>query len=303
MVQAIVGTRVVSAVWRVATRGRLRVLAYHGIGDADRFEQQLRHLARHYTPVGAAQVRGWLHGHEALPPGAVWVTFDDGVEDVVRLGMPLLQRHGVPATLFVCPGLIDTERLHWWQAVERASDLGLLDAPKAEVLRRMKSATDDDRRRALAEIEVNLAATTAGVKGPQLTGGDLRAWLAAGNDLGNHSFDHPRLDRCAPSEQEQQVRRAHEWLEKFLGDTPRLFAWPDGDPASAALQTLRDLEYEAVLVCDHRLVRAKADAMALSRLRIDADSPLERFRSVVSGAHPAVFAAQRSFRARLRGSG
>ena len=301
MVQALVGTRVVGAVWRVASRRRLRVLAYHGIGDADRFEQQLRHLVRHYTPVGSTQVLRWLHEHEALPPRAVWVTFDDGVEDVVRLGLPLLQRNGVPATLFVCPGLIDTEGLHWWQAVERAARLGLLDAPEAEVLRRMKAATDEDRRVELAEIELRLAATAAGVSGAQLTSDDLRAWLAAGNDLGNHSFDHPRLDRCVPADQEQQVRRAHEWLEQFLDDPPRLFAWPDGDPADAALRTLRTLEYEAVLVCDHRLVSGDADAMALSRLRIDADASVDRFRSVVSGAHPAFFAAQQKVRARLRG--
>lgn len=292
VVQAVLASRPVGAAWRACTRGSLRVLAYHSVGDVDRFEAQLQHLTRHYSPVGSAQVLRWLHDGAPLPPMAVWVTFDDGVEDVVRLGLPLLQRYRVPATLFVCPGLIDTDRLHWWEAVERAGSQGLLPST-ADELRALKALDDTDRRRAVAAIEDRLRATPAGATGAQLTTADLRAWLAAGNDLGNHSLDHPRLDRCSPGEQEQQVRRAHDWLTGFLGAPPVLFAWPNGDAAEPALAVLRSLGYRAVLVCDHRLTRRGADPMALSRVRIDADDSVPRLRSVVSGAHPGVFALTR----------
>jgi peptidoglycan/xylan/chitin deacetylase (PgdA/CDA1 family) len=222
----------------------------------------------------------------------VWVTFDDGVEDVVRVGLPLLQRYRVPATLFVCPGLVGTDQLQWWEAVERAGSLGLLASSTAEQLRELKAAEDPARRLAIAAIEERLRTTPAGATGRQLSTADLRAWLAAGNDLGNHSFDHPRLDRCTPAEQEQQVRQAHDWLTELLGAPPVLFAWPNGDAAEPALTLLRSLDYRAVLVCDHRLARRSADPMALSRVRIDADDELPRLRAVASGAHPALFAAQ-----------
>lgn len=287
-----VAARPVSAAWRACTRGRLRVLTYHSVGEAGRFEAQLRHLTRHYSPVGSVQVVRWLHDGEPLPPRPVWVTFDDGVEDVVRLGLPLLQRHRVPATLFVCPGLIDTDRLQWWEAVQRAGSLGLLPSTAAE-LRTLKALDDPARRVAVAAIEDRLRATPEGAAGVQLTTADLRAWLAAGNDLGNHSFDHPRLDRCSPAEQEQQIRQAHDWLGEFLGQAPVLFAWPNGDAAEPALALLRSLGYRAVLVCDHRLARPGADPMALSRVRIDADDTVPRLRAVASGAHPAFFAITR----------
>jgi peptidoglycan/xylan/chitin deacetylase (PgdA/CDA1 family) len=216
---------------------------------------------------------------------------------VVQLGLPLLRTYAVPATLFICPGLIDTDQLHWWQAVERAGAAGLLEASTGEVLRTMKAATDPERRRAVAEIEASLAGV-GGAIGQQLTSDQLREWLAAGNDLGNHSYDHPRLDRCSAEEQVRQVQAAHEWLTTFLGASPQLFAWPNGDAAEAALRELHELEYRAVLVCYHRL--SVRTPMALSRLRIDADDSVARLRSVVSGAHPAVFGLQRRVQSLLR---
>ena len=296
--QALVSTRVVSGAWRSATRNQLRVVAYHEIGDARAFERQLQHLSAHYTPVSSTQVLRWLHESAPLPPHPVWVTFDDGVEDVVRVGLPLLQQYSVPATLFVCPALIDTDRLHWWQAVERAGSAGLLATSTGDVSRTMKAATDPDRRSAVAELELRLADTSSGAAGQQLTTENLRAWLAAGNDLGNHSFDHPRLDRCSADEQTMQVQATHDWLTGFLGRPPDVFAWPNGDPADAALERLRALDYRAVLLCDHRLSRRTP--MALSRVRIDADDSVARLRSVVSGAHPAVFGVQQRVRSLLR---
>jgi peptidoglycan/xylan/chitin deacetylase (PgdA/CDA1 family) len=211
--------------------------------------------------------------------------------------MPLLRQYAIPATLFICPGLVDTDRLHWWQAVERAGSAGLLDTSTGDVLRTLKASTDLDRRRAVAEIETSLAGTVGGAGGQQLTSEQLREWLAAGNDLGNHSYDHPRLDRCSADEQVMQIQAAHDWLTAFVGSPPQLFAWPNGDPADASLGLLRALRYRAVLVCDHRL--SQRTPMAVSRVRIDADDSVARLRSVLSGAHPTVFGMQRRVRSLL----
>jgi peptidoglycan/xylan/chitin deacetylase (PgdA/CDA1 family) len=139
--------------------------------------------------------------------------------------------------------------------------------------------------------------------GQQWSTEDVADWLAAGNEVGNHSWDHPCLDRCDDDEQRRQVRLAHERLTELVGSPVDVFAWPNGDPSPAAMEELRSLGYRLVADCDHRLVARNADPMAISRLRLDTSVDLTRTRAIVSGAHSAVFHLQQRVRGKAQSSG
>jgi peptidoglycan/xylan/chitin deacetylase (PgdA/CDA1 family) len=47
------------------------------------------------------------------------VTFDDGYADNLFAARPLLEQHGVPATVFVASGLLRSGRRFWWDELER----------------------------------------------------------------------------------------------------------------------------------------------------------------------------------------
>lgn len=95
------------------------VLGYHSLGPIDRRHDPI-HLA--VTPVRFRDQVGRLlsRGYEFVPlsefarrlrdsgppAGLCALTFDDGTEDNATLLPPLLESLGVPATLFVCPGLL-----------------------------------------------------------------------------------------------------------------------------------------------------------------------------------------------------
>ncbi len=103
------------------------VLMYHAISDAspdpwalhvapDRFADHLEVLCRRFAPTTLARIQSPSRGRRP----AVAVTFDDGYANNLHQAAPLLERAGVPATVFVASGFVGREDESWWDALERA---------------------------------------------------------------------------------------------------------------------------------------------------------------------------------------
>ena len=107
-----------ASIW--LSRRRLRVIAYHGVGDGEAFRRQLKFFLARFNVVTGAGVLAAQESGKPLPERALWLTFDDGRQSVVETGLPELERVGLPATMFVCPGLIPDEAPYWWSVVESA---------------------------------------------------------------------------------------------------------------------------------------------------------------------------------------
>ncbi len=288
----------VTALARRLSRGRLRILAYHGVPDPDRFAEQMEYLAGNYAPVGEGDVVAALAGVSELPDGAAWVTFDDGDPSVVANGLPTLVRLGIPATMFVCPGLIESGEPFWWRVTDHAPERALaacraagVTVTGADPTAALKLVDDERRRQVVAELlgELDGLEGSAPPDWRQLDDGELDRWLGAGMALGNHSWDHPCLDRCSPAEQVDQVRRADEWLTVCLGAPPRSFAYPNGNFSEVVDGELRALSYDVGLLYDNRLTDLDSlPSLQLSRLMLEADQPAARLVGVLSGAQPAI---------------
>jgi peptidoglycan/xylan/chitin deacetylase (PgdA/CDA1 family) len=107
--------------------------------------------------------------------------------------------------------------------------------------------------------------------------------------IGNHSLTHACLSRCSDEKIEREISAAHGVITEALGREPRSFAFPDGDHDGRAKQVLTRLGYEVAFLFDHRLSPVPPpDPMAVSRVRVNSRSSLDRLRIILSGLHPAV---------------
>lgn len=95
------------------------ILLYHSIDDAfsaayrrwavtpARFDAQLRWLkSAGYTAVTISSLVAAYRGDTDMPERPVAITFDDGLRDFVTGAMPILDRHALPATLYVATDYI-----------------------------------------------------------------------------------------------------------------------------------------------------------------------------------------------------
>jgi peptidoglycan/xylan/chitin deacetylase (PgdA/CDA1 family) len=296
----LLGSPPVSATWRRLRNG-LRVLAYHGVPDPPAFERHLEHLSSCYRPVGAEEVIDAVWAGTALGPRAVWVTFDDGEPDVLDHGLDALRRHGVPATLFVCPGVVGTDEPLWWHTVDRAVAAGAAAAVGVDVAERARltQRPDDERREIVSRLDAELHRREIDNRSRQLSWDDLDRWVDAGNTVGNHTWDHPCLDQCATHVQRTQIEDADRALARYL-ERARTFAYPNGNWSADAEATLERLGYDVGVLFDHCLAAPATHPLRMSRLRVDSGVPIWRLRAIASGAHSAAFSLVTRIRDRAR---
>ena len=98
-----------------------RILTYHGVCAAPPDEWSVtpaqlrahaRWLAESCRPMPLYDIVRWQRGELELPNGAVAVTFDDGLRDVLTAAQPILAEYGIPATAFIAPGLLTGQAPH-----------------------------------------------------------------------------------------------------------------------------------------------------------------------------------------------
>ncbi len=213
------------------TRARLRqlrgvrfVLAYHNVvathlppvgGDQSlhlplhRFREQLDVLAALGIPVVAVDAP---LAPDATPTAAI--TFDDAYAGVCEHAIPELQRRGIPATIFVTPGLLGA-RAPWWDCLA-SPELGAVPASmRAQALWESRG-----------EGEAILAhARTSGwplhtplpvhriASEEELTAAMATAPLLS---LGVHTWSHPNLAALDKETIASELSRTASWLrERF----------------------------------------------------------------------------------------
>jgi peptidoglycan/xylan/chitin deacetylase (PgdA/CDA1 family) len=122
------------------------ILLYHRVGggssleidlDPDLFDAQMAALAASNRAISLGAALAQLDASE--PPArdaasSVVVTFDDGTADFADIALPILVRHGVPATLYAATSFIEDgvdfphgARPVSWSALRDACATGLVD--------------------------------------------------------------------------------------------------------------------------------------------------------------------------------
>ena len=212
------------------------VLCYHGVlepGAAreqvpfhalhvgrDELEAHCALIAHHCHPVSLAAAAAIWAGDAEAPPRPVLVTFDDGYEALLRLALPVLQRHGVPATVFACTGPIATGAAFWFDALARSQGEAAVESAK--------SLPFADWLALVRSVE---APTAAGDPLAPLSAAELAALARSPLvTVGAHTASHPILARAGADEQRAEIEGSLDAIADWTGRRPTAFAYPNGRP-------------------------------------------------------------------------
>lgn len=115
----------------------IAILAYHKVSSApgiysispELFERQMRYLAENdYKPVSLRHLAEALSGKASLPDKSIIITFDDGYEDNFLTALPIMEKYGMRAAVFIAvdkvsqPGYMSWDQITALQA--KGVDIG-----------------------------------------------------------------------------------------------------------------------------------------------------------------------------------
>jgi len=285
-----------------ALRGRpLTVLCYHTLGPdaggvagwtlrrcAD-FRADLAYLARHYAVVSLDQGLGPDPGQGK--PRAV-ITFDDGDRGLAEHLPAILDESGLPVTVYVATGQIETGRPFWFDRVVNAlqgagpvavPELGAWRLPGGggaahwavlrQVLAALKAAPPEDRER-LAEAAAQCGVPAGPGLGPMSVAALKGLAARPGVTIAAHSHGHELMDQIPPGAARASALRSRALLRDWTGQEVRHFAFPNGNHNPALRAMLREAGFASAAVLEDRLAPSGCDPFALPRVSVGRyDSP------------------------------
>jgi peptidoglycan/xylan/chitin deacetylase (PgdA/CDA1 family) len=227
---------------------------------ASTFERQLQFLQRHFEIVALGELSG---AGPAGRPRCV-ITFDDGWRDNHDVALPILRRHGLPATIFLATDFIGNDRVFWHTELISlllhgdltglGADAGVLSdfpepvraclldcanrtpLPYAEdvdtVVETVKThCEEDDIDRLLTRLARVAHRTRPLVRGRRLflDWDQVAVMAAAGFEIGSHGCSHRILTRLSLTEANEELVRSKSVIEQRLSRVVSHFAFPNED--------------------------------------------------------------------------
>lgn len=266
-------------------RGAVMVLTFHRVlNDAEfqrtcslpcivirrrTFENLADYVSGNYETVDFAQAI-------ATPAGKLRVMFtlDDGWKDTCTNALPVMRTRGIPATVFVCPGLVGRTLPFWPELV--ASLLGKASPPVAgpeieSLIETLKTYPTERRQQFIAR----LCEMHAPVNGWEAYNGDrtvswddIREMDAAGVRFGCHTHTHQILTTVPAQAARQEIRKSKGALEAALYRRCDLFAYPNGNSSAATQGILAEEGFTAAFTTERGAWTGGSDRMAIPRVNV-----------------------------------
>jgi peptidoglycan/xylan/chitin deacetylase (PgdA/CDA1 family) len=292
---------------RRTLRGRTKIVYAHHVGPpaphlasfgsaftAEQLDEHLTVLERDFEFAPLADVLAANGADTSAASGRLAVTFDDGF-DLIRTGaLDVLNAHGVKATTFVLPAMLDNRGLMWRNklsairalrreetyvpAYNRLMQIG--GAPTIADASELLSAAmqwDMARKDELADelwaaCDMPALSDFLDEHRPYFTRDGLAAWSTDGHGVGLHTATHPDCSRLDADGVRAEILEPAERLRAELGVASLPFSYPFGRRCTPGHE--RILVDAGVLHCAlgiRGFSRRGTDPLHLERASIEGD--------------------------------
>jgi peptidoglycan/xylan/chitin deacetylase (PgdA/CDA1 family) len=249
-------------------RSKVTILLFHDM-PAEKAAETLDYLQKTYNIMSLSTfIEKCRLGDDRLPPKSLILTFDDGHIRNREL-LPLVRDKGIPITVFLCAGVINTRRHIWCRKCSPHYSLSQLrHVTNAERLRLLHSTgftqeKEYDEPQALTKKHID----------------EMKPYF----DFQAHTLFHPFLSRCSDEEAKKEIFECKRILEDEFGLRIKAISYPHGDYSDRDIELCRQAGYMCGITADHGFNTTKADLFRLKRISISDTDGIDELAVKASG--------------------
>lgn len=120
-------------------------------------------------------------------------------------------------------------------------------------------------------------AAALNVRKQLMSAAQVKAWQAAGMEVGAHTRTHPHLPQCTDAELHAEISGSKADLEAMTGAPVTQFCYPYGDLDARVAEAVRNAGYSAATTTQRGRARPGDDAMRLRRILVSGSNMMHLF--------------------------
>lgn len=245
----------------VFQKNKVSILLFHAI-EPKTAEVVFEYLVRNYNIISLNEFIDIYKKKETFPKKSLVITFDDGHRSNYDL-LPLFKKYNIPVTIFLCSGIINTNRHFWFEeALYQEMHLPL-------TVEELKKVPNGERLRILREIEFGQEKEYTNPHA--LSKNHINEMLPYVN-FQSHTLFHPCLTQCDDREARDEIFISKAVLEDEFGLPINSIAYPNGDYSDRDIQLCMAAGYEFGFTTDPGFNTCHTNPFKLKRFYVNEKS-------------------------------
>jgi peptidoglycan/xylan/chitin deacetylase (PgdA/CDA1 family) len=313
-------TGLTSLLLKVRLKNRAVVLMYHRVVDDSEialssshsgiivsmrtFEKHIHYIRNHFNVLALSEFVTHMEHNLPFPDRACLITFDDGWRDNFTNAFPILNRHKVPAVIFLAADYVGSQKTFWQEnfsrlliklrhqyvngtaagadipGVERQRLERLLSSPESEMREIINDLVATQKQQPMQET-IQLIEQLTKLLNPEpekqegkdrlLPWDEVEQMAALGIAFESHGKSHSILTTLHPKEAQAEIRDSKEQIEMILNKSVCAFSYPNGNYDDQIVALVRDSGYKVGFGVTPGYVSAISDPYRLCRINIHED--------------------------------
>src|SRR5262249_31487324 len=217
--------------------------------EKNSFRQQMHYLQRHFRVLPLSEAIDQMVCGKIDEPTAV-ITFDDGFQNNYDVAFPILKENGLPATIFLTTGFLDTSDTLWFCRLHHALACTMkptlewdgqrydLTTVRFQTLCALYAALKRlPHAKLVAEVDRLILKLGLDTERPiesdspyrMLNSDSIKTMVSTGLiEFGAHTHHHAILSLLPRKQQIEEISRSIEAVQKITGQPCEYFAYPNG---------------------------------------------------------------------------
>ena len=258
---------------RLAKSGAIVVLTFHRVLDdktrtnsqegmiirAKTFERLCQYLKRRFEVVSI----------ESASPGQpcdrlrIACTFDDGWEDNYRVALPIIRRHALPVSVFLCPGIMDKVNPFWPErAVAALRAWG--EASIDNCIETLKRFAPEQRERTIAALEQGKYSTLMSTD-RTMSWQQAAEMAKVGVRFGSHTSMHEILTQLPVEMAKVELSDSKAQIEARLDCNCSVLAYPNGNYNAEICGLAASIGYRLALTQERQAWTTSTNPLTIPR--------------------------------------